>query len=89
MHDTIRKHGPKRVLWEHIFSVNKFAQIAIVDNITTVRKVRTKPLLSKLRDCSVLALRGIYIGARKSRVPYSKPFGRRLLRMMTATDHGS
>jgi MMP 1-O-methyltransferase len=89
MHDTIRKHGPKRVLWEHIFRSNKFAQIAIVDNITAVRKVRTKALLSKLRDCSVLALRGIYIAARKRRVPYSKPFGRWLLRTTTATDHGS
>ncbi|HEY7217093.1 MAG TPA: class I SAM-dependent methyltransferase [Candidatus Binatia bacterium] len=86
MHDTIRKRGPKRVLWENIFRSNRFAQIAIVDNITAVRKVKSKPLLAKLRDGGVLALRGLYIAARKSRVPYSKPFGRWLFRTMTAKD---
>ena len=54
MHDTIRKQGPKRVLWENIFRSNRFAQIPIVDNITVVRKVRSKPLLGKLRDGVVL-----------------------------------
>jgi Methyltransferase domain len=86
MHDTIRKQGPKRVLWEDIFRSNRFDQIAIADNITAVRKVKGKTVSSKMRDCSVLALRGIYIAARKSRVPYSKPFGRWLLRTITAKD---
>jgi len=66
MHDTIRKQGPKRVLWENIFRSNRFAQIAIVDNITVVRKVRSKPLLGKLRDGVVGVLWNLYRGTKKS-----------------------
>jgi hypothetical protein len=40
MHDTIRKAGPKRVLWEKIFLSGRFQEIAIIDNITAVRKVK-------------------------------------------------
>jgi predicted O-methyltransferase YrrM len=39
MHDTIRKRGPKRVLWENVFCSTRFENIAIVDNITAARKV--------------------------------------------------
>lgn len=59
MHDTIRKRGPKRVLWEYIFRSDRFTQIAIVDNITAVQKVKRKSPISKLRDYAVLALRGV------------------------------
>jgi hypothetical protein len=38
MHDTIRKNGPKRVLWENVFRSGRFQEIAIVDNITAVRQ---------------------------------------------------
>ncbi len=84
MHDTIRKMGPKRVLWENIFRSHRFEQFAIVDNITAVRKVRRKSALRRLRDYTVLVLRAVYIAARKSRVPYSKPIGRWLLRKISA-----
>ena len=84
MHDTIRKQGPKRVLWECIFRSDRFTQIAIVDNITAVQKVRRKSPIGKLRDYAVLALRGVYIAARKMPIPYSKPVGRWLLGEVTA-----
>lgn len=83
MHDTIRKKGPKRVLWENVFLSDRFQEIAIVDNITAVRKVEKRSLMGKVRDYSTLALRAIYIAARKSRVPYSKPVGRYLLKTLT------
>jgi predicted O-methyltransferase YrrM len=84
MHDTIRKKGPKRVLWEKVFRSGRFQQIAIIDNITAMRKVKKAGLLARLRDYLTLGLRGIYIAARKSGVPGSKPAGRWLLRKLTA-----
>ena len=84
MHDTIRKKGPKRVLWEYVFRSGRFQEIAIIDNITAVRKVSRASLLGRLRNYFTLALRGLYIAARKSGVPYSKPAGRWLLRKLTA-----
>jgi predicted O-methyltransferase YrrM len=84
MHDTIRKQGPKRVLWEKVFCSGRFQEIVIVDNITAVRKVQRRQLFPRLRDQATLALRGLYIGARKSRVPFAKPAGRWLLRKLTA-----
>jgi predicted O-methyltransferase YrrM len=84
MHDTIRKNGPKRVLWEKVFGSGRFQQIAIVDNITAMRKVKKTGFLAGARNTLTLCLRGLYIGARKSRVPYSKPAGRWLLRKLTA-----
>ena len=83
MHDTIRKKGPKRVLWENVFLSGRFQGIAIVDNITAVRKVEKRSLTGKLRDYLTLALRGVYIAARKSHVPFSKPIGRYLLKTLT------
>ena len=80
MHDTIRKQGPKRVLWENVFRSSRFQEIAIVDNITAVRKVKRASLLALLRKYLTLALRAIYIASRKSRVPHSKTLGRKLLR---------
>jgi predicted O-methyltransferase YrrM len=84
MHDTIRKQGPKRVLWEKVFRSGRFQNIAIIDNITAVRKVERRQLVPGLRDQATLALRALYIGARKSRVPFAKPAGRWLLRKLTA-----
>lgn len=84
MHDTIRKQGPKRVLWEHVFGSGRFQEIAIVDNITAVRKVKRASLRARLRNYRTLALRAVYIAARKSRVPYSKEYGRKVLRRLTA-----
>lgn len=84
MHDTIRKKGPKKVLWENIFRSSRFQDIAIVDNITAAKKVTKASLPARLRNYLTIALRGIYIAARKSRVPYSKPAGRWLLRKLTS-----
>jgi predicted O-methyltransferase YrrM len=84
MHDTIRKKGPKRVLWEYVFRSGRFQEIAIVDSITAFRKVERASLLARLRKCMTLTMRAIYIAARKSRVPHSKEFGRKLLRQVTA-----
>lgn len=84
MHDTIRKKGPKRVLWEKVFRSGRFQEIAIVDNITAVRKVRKASLIARFRNQITLALRAIYIAARKSSVPHSKSLGRKLLRKLTA-----
>jgi len=83
MHDTIRKKGPKRVLWEDVFLSGRFQEIAIFDNITAVRKVEKRSLVGKIRDYGTLALRGVYIAARKSHVPFSKPIGRYLLKTLT------
>lgn len=83
MHDTIRKKGPKRVLWENVFGCGRFQDIAILDNITAVRKVTKVSLPAKLSKWSTLALRAIYIAARKSHVPYSKPAGRWFLSKVT------
>ena len=83
MHDTIRKKGPKRVLWENVFRSNRFQEIAIVDNITAAKKVSKASLFSQLRKWLTITLRGVYIASRKSRVPYSKPLGRLLLKKLT------
>lgn len=83
MHDTIRKDGPKRVLWEQVFRSDRFQEIAIVDNITAMRKVAKASAGAKLRKQVSLAARGLYIAARKSRIPNSRPAGRRLLRKLT------
>jgi MMP 1-O-methyltransferase len=83
MHDTIRKKGPKRVLWENVFLSDRFQDIAIVDNITAVKKVHKAPRAARLRKWLTLAARGVYIAARKSRVPRAKPLGRRLLKKLT------
>jgi predicted O-methyltransferase YrrM len=84
LHDTIRKKGPKKVLWENVFRSCRFQDIAIVDNITAARKVRKASLLATSRKWLTIVLRGIYIGARKSRVPGSKPVGRLLLKKWTS-----
>lgn len=84
MHDTIRKPGPKRVLWEHVFRSNRFQEITIVDNITAMRKVSRASTAALLNKYATLALRGVYIAARKTHVPYSKEFGRKAIRQLTA-----
>jgi MMP 1-O-methyltransferase len=48
LHDTIRKQGPKRVLWENVFRSSRFQEIVIVDNITAVRKVKRASLFARL-----------------------------------------
>lgn len=83
MHDTIRKKGPKRVLWEKVFRSGRFQEIAIVDNITAMRKVRRASLRARLDNYLTLALRALYIAARKSGVSHSKSTGRRLLKKWT------
>lgn len=83
MHDTIRKDGPKRVLWEKIFRSGRFQEIAIVDNITAVRKVKKASPAAMMRNYSTLVLRALYIAARKSSVPNSKTVGRNLLKQWT------
>jgi hypothetical protein len=48
-----------------------------------MRKVKTA-LIPRINKLATLAPRGSYIAARKSRVPYSKPFSRWLLKRLTA-----
>jgi predicted O-methyltransferase YrrM len=84
MHDTIRKKGPKQILWENVFRSRRFQEIAIVDNITAARKVGKTSLLAMLTKWSTIVFRGIYIGARKSRFPGSKTVGRLLLKKWTS-----
>lgn len=84
MHDTIRKQGPKQVLWENVFRSGRFHEIAIIDNITAVRKVKRANPTVRWRDDLTLAARAVYIAARKSRIPGSKIYGRKLLRRITA-----
>jgi hypothetical protein len=84
MHDTIRKKGPKRVLWEYIFRSGRFQEIAIVDNIIAFRKVKRASLLARLRNYLTIGLRAVYIAARKSSLPHSKELGRKLLSRLTA-----
>ncbi len=83
MHDTIRKRGPKRVLWEEIFRSNHYQEISIVDNITAARKVKKTSILGGLTKWLTIGLRALYLGARKMRLPYAKPFGRWILRKLT------
>lgn len=83
LHDTIRKKGPKRVLWEDVFRSNRFERISIVDNITAARKVKRTSLWGSAVKWATIGCRGLYIGARKVRLPYAKPLGRWLLRTLT------
>jgi predicted O-methyltransferase YrrM len=83
MHDTIRKKGPKRVLWEGIFRSNRFQDIAIVDNITAARKVNQTSFWGELTKWLTIGCRVLYIAARKIRLPYAKPLGRWILRKLT------
>lgn len=83
MHDTIRKKGPKRVLWESIFLSNRFQQISIVDNITSAWKTKKASLWGSLTKWITIGCRALYIGARKVRLPYAKPVGRWILRKLT------
>jgi predicted O-methyltransferase YrrM len=83
MHDTIRKKGPKRVLWEQIFRSNRFQEIALVDNIAAARKVRRTSPSGSLVKWAIIGCRGLYIAARKVRLPYAKPAGRWILRKLT------
>ena len=83
MHDTIRKQGPKRVLWEIVFHSNRFQQISIVDNLTAVRKVRRISLRGRLAKWLIIGCRGLYIAARKMRFPYAKRAGRWVLKKLT------
>ncbi len=83
MHDTIRKKGPKRVLWESIFRSDRFQGISIVDNITAAKKVKRASVLGKLAKWLTIGFRAVYIAARKMRLPYAKPVGRWILRRLT------
>ena len=83
MHDTIRKKGPKRVLWENIFFSDRFQEISIVDNITAVKKTGNISLGKTLTKWMVISCRALYIAARKMGLPHSKPFGRWILRKLT------
>jgi predicted O-methyltransferase YrrM len=83
MHDTIRKKGPKRVLWENIFFSDRFQEISIVDNITAVEKVGKISSGKTFAKWVVISCRALYIAARKMRLPYAKPCGRWLLRKLT------
>jgi hypothetical protein len=65
MNDTIRKE-PKRVLWEKIFCSGRFQEIAIVDNITAVRKVKKASSAAIMRNYGTFVLRALYIVARKT-----------------------
>lgn len=83
MHDTIRKKGPKRVLWENVFLCNYFQDLSIVDNITAAKKVGRASWLGILNKWCVIICRALYIVARKLRLPYAKPAGRWFLRRLT------
>ena len=83
MHDTIRKQGPKRVLWESVFHSDRFQGISIVDNITAARKVSRLTIRARLAKWATIGCRALYIAARKLRLPYAKPVGRLLLRKLT------
>ncbi len=83
MHDTIRKKGPKRVLWEEVFHSDHFQDISIVDNITAARKVKKTSLWGRLIKWATIGCRALYIAARKIRIPFAKPVGRWMLKMLT------
>lgn len=83
MHDTIRKQGPKRVLWEEVFHSDHFQDISIVDNITAAMKVKKTSLWGGLIKWLTIGCRGLYIAARKIRVPFAKPVGRWMLKNLT------
>lgn len=75
MHDTMRKPGPKKVLWKNVFRSGRFQEIAIVGNSTAVRKVKQAPLAALVQNYLTLALCALRIAARKSRVLVQKPLG--------------
>lgn len=83
MHDTIRKKGPKRVLWENIFRCNRFQKISIVDNITAARKVKKNSPWGSLIKWLTIVFRALYIASRKTGVPGAKPVGRWALKRLT------
>ncbi len=83
MHDTIRKKGPKRVLWESIFRSHRFQDISIVDNITAARKMTKISFGAKILKWFAIGCRALYIAARKVRIPYAKPAGRWALKKLT------
>lgn len=83
MHDTIRKKGPKRVLWEDIFRSDRFHKISIVDNITAARKAQRISLWGKIGKWLTIGCRALYIASRKMRLPYAKPAGRWMLKRLT------
>ncbi len=83
LHDTIRKKGPKRVLWENVFRSNRFQDISIVDNITAVRKMTKISFGAKILKWFTIGCRALYIAARKVRIPYAKPAGRWALKKLT------
>ena len=66
-----------------MFCSSRFQEIAIVDNITAMRKVRGISLAARLPNYLTLALRALYIALRKSGVVHSKSVGRRLLKQWT------
>jgi hypothetical protein len=66
-----------------VFCSGRFQEIAIVDNITAMRKVGRASLGRRLHNYSTLALRALYIAARKSGIVHSKSTGRRLLKKWT------
>ncbi len=83
LHDTIRKKGPKRVLWENVFRSNRFQDISIVDNITAARKMTKISFRAKILKWFAIGCRALYIAARKVRIPYAKPAGRWALKKLT------
>jgi len=83
LHDTIRKKGPKRVLWENVLRSNRFQDISIVDNITAARKMANISFGAKILKWFAIGCRAVYIAARKVRIPYAKPTGRWLLKKLT------
>jgi predicted O-methyltransferase YrrM len=83
MHDTIRKRGPKRVLWESVFRSSRFQEISLVDNIAAARKVKKTSISGQCLKCLVIGCRGLYIAARKLSLPYAKPVGRWMLKKLT------
>jgi predicted O-methyltransferase YrrM len=83
MHDTIRKKGPKHVLWESIFHSSHYQEISIVDNITAAKKVKNISHWQGLTKWCTISCRALYIAARKLHIPYAKAVGRKLLRTLT------
>jgi len=56
-------------LWENVFHSSCFQEIAIVDNLTAVRKVACATAPARLRKQATLGFRALYIAARKSPRP--------------------
>ena len=87
LHDTIRKKGPKRILWENVFQSNRFQDISIVDNMTAARKMTKISFGAKLLKWFTIGCRALYISARKVRIPHAKPAGRWALKKLTPIRH--